>query len=124
MGRKHKKNMKVATSQPLPSKPPRWRRWAVTVAVCACLAGAGIVGLALANGNQSAPIYRAKVVQAYPHDAGAFTQGLLFDEGKLLEGTGLYGESSLRRVDLKTGKVEQQQPLDRRMFGEGIAGGG
>jgi len=65
-------------------------------------------------------LYRYEVVAVYPHDPTAFTQGLLFDEGSLYEGTGLYGASTLRRVELATGKVEQQIELTDQFFGEGI----
>jgi glutamine cyclotransferase len=61
------------------------------------------------------------VVAAYPHDPNAFTQGLVVYAGKLLESTGQYGSSSLRRVDIQTGRVEQLLPLDATYFGEGIA---
>lgn len=60
------------------------------------------------------------IVQTYPHDAQAFTQGLIYDQGELYESTGLYGKSSLRRVELKTGKVLQIYDLDDRYFGEGL----
>ncbi|MCB0061488.1 MAG: glutaminyl-peptide cyclotransferase [Caldilineaceae bacterium] len=70
----------------------------------------------------SPPIrYTYEVVATFPHDANAFTQGLLFDGDILYEGTGLYGESSLRRVELATGTVEQQIALPEQYFGEGIA---
>jgi glutaminyl-peptide cyclotransferase len=61
-----------------------------------------------------------EVVAAYPHDPNAFTQGLVVHEGKLLEGTGQYGASSLRRVDIATGRVERLVPLRAAYFGEGI----
>ena len=61
-----------------------------------------------------------RVVAEYPHDASAFTQGLVFTDGRLYEGTGKKGESSLRRVELKTGRIEQIVPLDSALFGEGI----
>lgn len=63
----------------------------------------------------------AQVVASYPHDPAAFTQGLVFAGGLLYEGTGLYGESSLRRVRLADGEVLQQVDLESRFFGEGIA---
>ena len=66
------------------------------------------------------PLYRARVVAAYPHDPDAFTQGLHWIDGELFEGTGLYGRSSLRRVDLETGIVLQQIDLPAAYFGEGI----
>jgi len=69
----------------------------------------------------SEPLYTYRVVQAYPHDPGAFTQGLVYHEGLLYEGTGLRGRSSLRRVDLETGEVTQLHPLEDDFFGEGIA---
>lgn len=67
------------------------------------------------------PAYTYRVVNTYPHDRRAFTQGLVYVDGTLYEGTGLYGESSLRRVDLATGEVQQQRDLDPQYFGEGIA---
>jgi glutamine cyclotransferase len=67
------------------------------------------------------PLYTYTVVNEYPHDPSAYCQGLVFDQGALYEGTGKYGESSLRQVELETGKVVQHTPLDRKFFGEGIA---
>jgi glutaminyl-peptide cyclotransferase len=61
-----------------------------------------------------------KVIQTYPHDPNAFTQGLVFDQGELYESTGLEGKSSIRKVDLATGQVLQISNLDDRYFGEGI----
>ncbi len=61
-----------------------------------------------------------KVVNVYPHDASAFTQGLEYRGGFLYEGTGLEGKSSLRKVDLKTGRVLQETRLPAGYFGEGI----
>jgi len=59
-------------------------------------------------------------VNAYPHDPRAFCQGLVIHDGVLYEGTGQYGSSALREVDLKTGRVIKQFTLDRQFFGEGI----
>ncbi|MEZ4615852.1 MAG: glutaminyl-peptide cyclotransferase [Caldilineaceae bacterium] len=64
--------------------------------------------------------YSYEVLAEFPHDANAFTQGLLFDEGNLYEGTGLYGESTVRRVELNTGTVEQEIAIPDEYFGEGI----
>jgi glutaminyl-peptide cyclotransferase len=61
------------------------------------------------------------VVNTYPHDRAAFTEGLLFYDGFLYESTGLYGRSSLRQVELKTGKVLQQVNISDQFFGEGLA---
>jgi glutaminyl-peptide cyclotransferase len=62
-----------------------------------------------------------QVREVRPHDSGAFTQGLLWSEGKLYESTGEYGQSSLRRVDPVSGEVEKQVSLPADLFGEGLA---
>jgi glutamine cyclotransferase len=62
-----------------------------------------------------------KIVAAYPHDPAAFTQGLAVEAGELYEGTGQYGASTIRRVDLTSGRPEKQRALGPRYFGEGIA---
>ncbi|MGH9323803.1 MAG: glutaminyl-peptide cyclotransferase [Vicinamibacteria bacterium] len=67
------------------------------------------------------PVYTYKVTNSYPHDTSAFTQGLVYSDGVLYEGTGLQGRSSLRRVDLETGNVLQRTELLPMYFGEGIA---
>lgn len=74
-------------------------------------------GLVLAD---SAPVLGYRVVASYPHDPTAFTQGLIFIDGKLYESTGHYGRSTLRRVDLETGRVEQEIRLASNLFGEGL----
>ncbi|MBU2008839.1 MAG: glutaminyl-peptide cyclotransferase [Chloroflexi bacterium] len=69
---------------------------------------------------QAVPIYTYEIINTYPHDQKAFTQGLVFSGGALYEGTGLYGASTLRRVDLETGEVLQIRKLPEQLFGEGI----
>jgi len=64
--------------------------------------------------------FNYEVVNAYPHDRGAFTQGLVFENGVLYEGTGLRGHSTLRRVELASGDALQIRQLPDRFFGEGI----
>lgn len=64
--------------------------------------------------------YTYEVVNTYPHDSGAYTQGLMIEGEKFIEGTGLRGRSSLRKVDLQTGSVEQIHHLSSSIFGEGI----
>jgi glutamine cyclotransferase len=61
-----------------------------------------------------------EVVQSWPHDPHAFTQGLVYREGRLYEGTGMNGESSIREVDLQTGGVLHRRNLAPEYFGEGI----
>jgi glutaminyl-peptide cyclotransferase len=68
--------------------------------------------------------YGYRVVQAYPHDPKAFTQGLIYLGGYLYESTGLNGHSSLRKVDLPTGTVLQRYDLSEQFFGEGLTNWG
>jgi glutamine cyclotransferase len=69
---------------------------------------------------QEVPTYTYQVVNTFPHDPEAFTQGLVFENGIMYEGTGLYGNSSIRKVDLETGKVLQIYNLPMQYYGEGI----
>ena len=66
------------------------------------------------------PEYGFEVVHVYPHDKTAFTEGLFYLDGFLYEGTGLPGKSSIRKVELQTGKVLQKHELSDLYFGEGI----
>lgn len=65
--------------------------------------------------------YGFKVIHTYPHSRDAYTQGLVYDNGVMFEGTGQETGSSLREVELETGKVIRQHNLDAALFGEGIA---
>jgi glutamine cyclotransferase len=67
-----------------------------------------------------APIYGYRIVNHYPHDPNGFTQGLVFVDGFLFEGTGLRGRSCLRKVDLATGRILQSRNLPAHFFGEGV----
>lgn len=71
-------------------------------------------------GGQQMPIATYQVVHAYPHDPAAFTQGLQYVDGFLYEGTGLNGQSSIRRTTVDTGKVLQRRAVPKEYFGEGI----
>jgi glutamine cyclotransferase len=64
--------------------------------------------------------YTYQIVNVYPHDENAFTQGLIFEGDFLYESTGLYGQSTLRRVELETGNITQLYGLPDGFFGEGI----
>ena len=64
--------------------------------------------------------YTYNIVNIYPHDETASTQGLIFEDGVLYESTGLYGHSTLRRVELETGNTLQNYALPSQFFGEGI----
>lgn len=81
-----------------------------------------LLGLVACGPGASAEgeIWVPEVVARYPHDPNAFTQGLLIHEGKFYESTGQYGSSSIRRVQIETGRVEQRRDVDSRFFGEGL----
>jgi len=93
------------------------------LALAACSRGeqgdAGDVPASPAGGGPAR--YSFEVVHAWPHDPGAFTQGLVFQNGELLESTGLNGRSSLREVNLETGRVMRQDTVPSAYFAEGLA---
>ncbi|AZJ32093.1 Glutamine cyclotransferase [Tenacibaculum mesophilum] len=70
--------------------------------------------------KEAPAVYSYKIVNIYPHDKGAYTQGLEYKNGYLYESTGRNGESTLRKVELETGKVLQKIDLDEKYFGEGM----
>jgi glutamine cyclotransferase len=74
-----------------------------------------------ANASRAAvPVYGYEIVNTFPHDPDAFTQGLIFQDGALVESTGLERHSTLRRVELETGKVLQRVEVPRDFFAEGM----
>jgi glutamine cyclotransferase len=77
--------------------------------------------IAVGTAALRAQVETYRVVRTYPHDAQAFTQGLLFADGHVYESTGEYGQSTLRMVNLETGRVEQQVPVAAQYFAEGLA---
>jgi glutamine cyclotransferase len=91
-----------------------------TILLLGVAAMAGALPFLHAQPEPRAPLYSYKIVHVYPHNPTAFTQGLEFRDGFLYEGTGLNGKSSIRKVDLDTGKVLQETALDAEYFGEGI----
>ena len=70
--------------------------------------------------NTGAPKYGYEIVHVYPHDSEAFTQGLIFLDGKLLESTGQEGRSTLRTVDLDSGQVVKKVDVPAKYFAEGM----
>jgi len=82
---------------------------------------AGGGGQAADEVRASIPLLEYEIVNVYPHSSQAFTQGLAYDGSFLYEGTGLYGRSTLSRLDLQTGRALQQIHLDNGFFGEGVA---
>lgn len=71
--------------------------------------------------RQPAPVQGFRLVATFPHDPKAFTQGLVFADGQFYESTGLNGESSLRRVEIASGKVLQEIKIPDEDFAEGLA---
>lgn len=67
------------------------------------------------------PLIKPQIVSEMPHDSGAFTQGLIWIDGKLFESTGLYGKSSLRELNPNTGAVLRIQTVPQQYFAEGLA---
>ncbi len=93
------------------------RRRGLLALVAAALAAAGC---SPAPQSGEPPEYAYEVVHVYPHDPLAFTQGLFYLNGFLYEGTGLEGQSSIRKVRLETGEVLQRRDVPEAYFGEGI----
>ena len=92
---------------------------------CVCLVAATwLVSTATFPGERQrrrAPVRGFTLVQSFPHDPHAYTQGLVYADGEFFESTGLHGESSLRRVEIASGRVLQRRPVDARYFAEGLA---
>ncbi|GAB2293998.1 hypothetical protein Dimus_028214 [Dionaea muscipula] len=111
-----------------PSSLSRDRRLTIAVSISLLICVALLLGITpntlLRSSNRTQPlprIYTIEVVNEYPHDPEAFTQGLLYGgNDTLFESTGLHGRSSVRKVDLKTGKVEALEIMDNSFFGEGL----
>jgi len=103
----------------------------IVALACGNAAESGAVaGVAASGASRDAPPGTAaqeplletyEIVREYPHDDRAFTQGLVFHGGHLIEGTGRRGESSLRKVEIETGRVIERADISPRLFGEGIA---
>lgn len=84
------------------------------------LLGGGILGEGTLEAGESPPVYGYRIIRTFPHDPKAYTQGLVFHQGFFYEGTGLEGKSSLRKVDLRTGKIVRIHRLPDTWFGEGV----
>lgn len=87
----------------------------------AALAAFAFVVTAPLHAQDDIPVYGYRVVHSYPHDSKAYTEGLLYLDGYLYESTGQVGASTVRKVDLQTGKVLQSTPTPWPDYGEGIA---
>src|SRR5690606_39676198 len=93
-------------------------KWSIIAALVAC--AAAIAAWPQWSAPRAPKLWTVEVKAAYPHAPQAFTQGLAFHDGALYEGTGQFGASSIRRIVLPSGDVEQMQPLSQLYFGEGI----
>ncbi len=71
--------------------------------------------------GEQIPVYTYKIIKTYLHDREAYTQGLVYSDSVLYEGTGLNGRSTIRKVDLQTGAILQEHVLPQQYFGEGIS---
>ncbi len=91
------------------------------LALAGCARDSAAAGAAAADLSAAVPIYTYEVVHVWPHDPGAFTEGLLCLPGGFLESTGQLGASTLRKVDLQTGRILAQVKLPDEDFGEGTA---
>src|SRR5262245_32300357 len=92
-----------------------------SLAIVGCIAVGGIRQQpASSRASQAPKLYRYEVLGKYPHDRQAFTQGMTYHDGYLYESTGLQGQSSLRKVDLNTGRVLRKVDLDSKYFAEGL----
>lgn len=89
--------------------------------ILGCVAAALLAAPVATAQRRNAPVLGYTVVNTYPHDPSAFTQGLVYVDGEFYESTGLHGESSLRRVEVTTGKVLQRRAVDAQYFAEGLA---
>lgn len=119
--RRHTHNSPCKSSSAPGSRPRAGRRIvlaAVAVAALSCVLAAFYL---VRDQRPAELLLKHTVVNTFPHDPAAFTQGLAYSDGFIYEGTGQYGESTLRRTELKTGAVRQTQALSRFHFGEGIA---
>src|SRR3954465_2280968 len=107
---------------------PRTLAWTAVVVMCIGgaivlfrdLTGTPTLKPAVPLSPQPAPVRKFEVVAEYPHDPQALTQGLIYTGGFLYESTGRQGQSSIRKVELKTGRGIQRRAVDDRFLGEGL----
>ena len=94
----------------------------MAVVLTSCLFFPLLFGLSASESIPEKPPVKIpyKITGTYPHSPGSFTQGFVFEDGFLYEGTGQYGSSSLRKIKLETGEILKEVKLPRDIFGEGI----
>jgi glutaminyl-peptide cyclotransferase len=111
------------------------RRWSMmkfnkltAILIVIILASIALISMPLWEGDRDThftkqspvPVYGYKIINIYPHDKAAYTQGLVYDGQNLYESTGLYGNSTVRLVELETGKIQQSYSMPVEYFGEGM----
>ena len=100
------------------------KKWIPAIFLTALIASVSIVAYFALNSqipsNTTTINYTFEVVKTFPHDVSAFTEGLVYENGFVFESTGLFGNSTLRKVELKTGETLQFHSLPNEFFGEGI----
>jgi|SRR5262245_5835063 len=105
-----------------------YRKMPKLTTICCLLAafstGCETRGVEGGGSNGQVPLkvsnYSYEIINTYPHDPAAYTQGLVYQQGSLYESTGLNGQSSFRKIDLKTGKILKKVDLEPQFFGEGL----
>jgi glutamine cyclotransferase len=99
-----------------------WKRTFSAIALTPCLFFVLLVQCSISYMHPERPPDEIafKITRTYPHPPGSFTQGLVFEDGFLYEGTGQYGSSCLRKIKLETGQIVKEIRLPRHLFGEGI----
>jgi len=94
--------------------------WILVLLAAGCGRGDDVPPSPALAPNAPAVQYTYEILHAWPHDPKAFTQGLLYHDGVLYESTGMNGESSLRKVELESGKVMKNVPIPAQYFAEGL----
>src|SRR5271169_4506923 len=94
--------------------------WILVLLAAGCGRGDDVPPSPALAPNAPAVQYTYEILHAWPHDHKAFTQGLLYHDGVLYESTGMNGESSLRKVELESGKVMKNVPIPAQYFAEGL----
>ena len=106
-----------SVSQVQGQRPMRWG----LIALFLIIAVGGTYAAQWLRPRKIAPRYTFEVLDTIDHDEKAFTQGLVIEDGVIYESTGRWGESTMRKIDLKTGEILKTVPLDDECFGEGLA---
>ena len=110
-----------AAGAPLDRVGPTLITLAFVLVACQRMAGADATSPTKDGERLEVEQLTVRILAAYPHDPTAFTQGLVWDGGLLYESTGLYGRSTVRRVEPGDGRILEKTVLDPNLFGEGLA---